>query len=712
MLKKLSLSYKSLLSKNILLTALGAVTLSFSSFLGYSSPLSAVICAYLPIPLALVFIFVTFITEIAIGINAFSLAAMFSALIVMLIRIVRERFDVKRNNFTYYLYPFISYISLAVVFLVAFSSGFADYLVAIVFSVLNFVTLIALKNSQTKYMSAFLYFMLIASTSGIDLVYINLGRALGIFCVLIIGIMSGAAYSCFAGIICSCAVAFYDPAMFSSTVFVCIVGIICSGGGVKDKLRIPLYAIAASIVCAVLSGAGRYEIGFAVDTLIAVIAFIFTEQKAVSFVSRYLPKSNDLSLISDILSSQVGTQLHSLSSLNSYLSSVSSAKSYTQINPIDAVYSGVCLNCKNHNACYKDTSFNIKTALNNCTNQAQLRTFAEDLKKKSDYSKKQNDLYQARLSEAMNLVGAVSEIVSHSLTMSDDIKNITPDLTKKLISSLKDNGAECIVACVYNDSSLYIEFQRHKRISEVRLCLLVSELMSVDYQMPEVTVLDKSVRYSFCPKPLFCADCGFAQKSAQENLCGDTFESITVGNKLYCILCDGMGTGKAASQSSRHLVSLLKNQLESDASSIDSILQLTSLIMRLTQQDESFSTLDLLSVDLMSGKLSFYKAGACESLVIGEGTTTVPSGGYPIGILNSPNIVFSELSTSSDCVIVMLTDGAKDISKPVIEKNVSEYRSFSSEDIAQNILKNLRFSQKNATNDDISAVVIKLEKRK
>lgn len=711
MLKKLSLSYKSLLSKNVLLTALGAVILAFSSFLGYSSPLSAVICAYLSIPLALVFVFVTFIVEIAIGINAFSLAAMFAALIVMLIRIVMERFNVKKNNFTYYLYPFIAYLSLAVVFLFAFSSGFADYLVAFVFSILNFATLIALKNPQTKYMSAFLYFMLIASASGVDLVYINLGRALGIFSVLIIGVLSGVADSCFAGIICSCAVAFYDPAMFSSTVFVCIIGIICSGRGVKDKLRIPLYAIATSIVCAVLSGAGRYEIGFVVDTLIAIIVFIFTEQKAVSYVCRYLPKSNDLSLISSILSSQVGAQLYSLSSLNSYLSSVSSAKSYTQINPIDAVYSGVCLNCKNHNVCYKDTSFNIKTALNNCTNQAELRTFAENLKKKSDYTKKQNDIYQARLSEAMNLVSAVSDVISQGLITADEIKNINPDLTKKLISSLKENGAECISACVYNDSSLYIEFQRHKHISEVRLCLLVSELMSVDYPMPEVTVLDRSVRYSFSPKSSFCFDCGFAQKSAQSDSCGDTFESFTVGNKLYCILCDGMGTGKGANESSRHLISLLKNQLENGAAA-DSILKLTSSIMRLTQRDESFSTLDLLCTDLMSGKLMFYKAGTCESIVIGEGTTTVPSGGYPIGILNSPTISRSELNVTSDCVIVMLTDGAKDISKSEIEKTVSEYKSFSSEEIAQNILKTLCFSHNNAANDDISAVVIKIEKRK
>ncbi len=711
MLKRINIFIRKGISKELVFALVLAVVIAFSSFLGYSSPLSAALCAYMPINLSVAFLIVFFVAEIAVGINAFSLAAMFSALLVLLIRIVKQKFDVKKNVFTQYLYPFVIYLFLSIAFLIVFQSGPAAYLVAVIFSALNLLLLIALKYPHTKQMSAFLFFVLTASLSGIDLIYINIGRAFGIYAVLAIGAVCGTAISCFGGILCACAVALYNPAMFQSTVFVCIIGIICSGRGIRHKLRIPLYAVATSIVCAVLSGAGEYEIGFAVDTLIAVVAFILTEQKAVLYVNKFIPRSSDSSLMSGILSSQTQSYHHSLALLNSYLESKLSSSFLRRNDPIEAMYAGVCMTCENHDLCFGGKASSIKSAFNSCHKRDSLMSFAENLKKSSDYNLKSSLKHQARICEAIDVVKTICEVVDDITLKVKSTENVNAELTNKLVASLKENGAECVCACVYNDLTLYIDFSGHKRISEVRLCLLVSELMSVDYPMPEVIVLERTVRYSFYPNPAFCCDCGFAQVSAQTDSCGDSFDSFTFGKKFYCIVCDGMGTGRQAQVSSQHLMSLVRHQLMSGTSE-KAAVSLASLIMRLTAFDENFSTLDLLCADLETGKLEFYKAGACQSVVIGKGMTVVSGGGYPFGILSDNEIRTHETKITDDSIVVMLTDGVKDVSNSKIEAAVSELKSFSSDEIAENIIKYSVSDAVNIRTDDITVAVIKLERRK
>ena len=711
MLKKLTVALPKGFLQNASVCIIFSLIAANSTVLGFASPISVAVCTVLSLPLSFVFSLSTLLWVIVFGINAHSLGTAFSAIIVCLIRCLKQNDTVKKYSFTRYAYSFFIYLICTVVLLVLFSSSFTDYLVAIIFSFSIPTLIMAYNNRSSKQMISFLFVAAISTLASLDLVYLNIGRALGIYSVLAIGFFKGAAYSCFVGILCSIAIALYNPDMFSSTVFVCIIGIICSGRGYKDKVRLPLYAVATSVICAFVSGADNYEIGFVVDTLVAVAAFVFTEDKVNALIARFAPKSKAADSFLNVVSSYSQSRVYSLSSLNRYIKSLSSAAAlYKPLDISSGIYSGICLSCSNHDRCFFDKSLEFSKAIKGCSKPNQLINYAEKLKDRNSHMKILSSKRLAKFNEAQSALMTINDYINDSSKLCEDITNLDLVLTKKLAVTLTENKAEASNFAVFEDKSLFVEYSKHKRISEVRLCLLVSELMSHDYSMPEVIAYDNTIRYSFYPKPAFCADFGTVQVSANADGCGDSYDCFIHGNMLYYILCDGMGTGKEAKVSSSLLISLIKQQLMHDISS-SAAISLSALLMRLIELDESFSTLDMLRVNLNTGKCEFHKSGCCKSYIIGEGIVDVPTGGYPIGILNEINVKQSNASVKTNTAIVMFTDGAKDIPYQLIEKTVCENFAVSSEEIAEKILENSQKALKHSQNDDVTIAVIKIENR-
>ena len=709
MLNKLRATLENKPLKLNILSALCAVIAAISSFFGYSSPLSSAVVAFLPIPSGIVFLVVYSAVEIALGINAFSLAAVMTTFAVLSVRVVKQKLSVKNNAFTQLFYPPAIYLLTSFIFLIAFGGKFGDYLVAFLFSSLIFAMSSALKNPRSNYMTVFLFFILTASLSCLSLSYINIGRAFGIYSVITFANVYERGIPFVLSVALALATSFHDPELFASTLFTTVIAVVCSFGGANNKLRRPLYAITSAIICAYLSGMGYYEIGFVVDTLIAVTVFIFTEEYAVSCLRRFQAFSNTESRVADIASSQIGIVLDSLSFLDAAIKKAVPDSLGAKRDPLDLVYTGVCLKCDEHDRCFCNKSYDIKMIFNSCKNFDSLVSFANVVSKKNTYDQKLMTLQKEKLSEASSVIRTITDVMKDVSIKIDSVKNVNEEYTKRLAEWLRSNRAEPDCVCVYNDLSLFIEYPSHKLISETRLCICVSEMMSIDYGMPEVILLENKVRYCFYPPESYIADYGFAQISAELDACGDCIEFLKAGNKLLCILCDGMGTGAAARKASHRLASVLRELLDSLCT--DAAISLSSLVMRLIALDECFSTLDLISIELNTGKLEFYKSGACQSILIEEGTTLISGGGYPIGILADCEIKNDSLKVSSDAVIVMLSDGAKDISEECIRKTVEEFIDRSSEEIADNILKTVLTSDLDSKRDDITVAVIKLKKK-
>jgi stage II sporulation protein E len=81
-------------------------------------------------------------------------------------------------------------------------------------------------------------------------------------------------------------------------------------------------------------------------------------------------------------------------------------------------------------------------------------------------------------------------------------------------------------------------------------------------------------------------------------------------------------------------------------------------VLILKSSEESFSTLDICSVDLYTGRAEFIKIGAAETFILRDGhVSVIRSASLPIGMLNDVDLEITERELKHGDIIVMVTDG-------------------------------------------------------
>ena len=151
--------------------------------------------------------------------------------------------------------------------------------------------------------------------------------------------------------------------------------------------------------------------------------------------------------------------------------------------------------------------------------------------------------------------------------------------------------------------------------------------------------------------------CAHAGSPRDGEISGDTFVSFEgEGDLFYALLSDGMGSGREAAVASgitgAYLSGVLSAGLGCEAA-------LRSLNRMLTARGSECSvTVDLLSVDLLSGRAAFIKSGAAVSYVRrGDSLFRIRATTLPVGILPLPDAEKTEFDLQAGDVIVMLSDG-------------------------------------------------------
>lgn len=157
---------------------------------------------------------------------------------------------------------------------------------------------------------------------------------------------------------------------------------------------------------------------------------------------------------------------------------------------------------------------------------------------------------------------------------------------------------------------------------------------------------------------LECAKAGCTKKG--ELLSGDTqgfFE--TDRDYFYSLICDGMGSGREAAFTSR-LASIFIEKLMHCATPKNVTLEMLNTFL-MSKTDETFTTVDLLEVDLLSGNANFIKAGAAPSFVLrGESLHRIESRTPPAGALSRMCAEQTSFVLRDGDYVILLSDGAEE----------------------------------------------------
>ena len=143
-----------------------------------------------------------------------------------------------------------------------------------------------------------------------------------------------------------------------------------------------------------------------------------------------------------------------------------------------------------------------------------------------------------------------------------------------------------------------------------------------------------------------------------ERLCGDActrFRPAPYHQTL--VLSDGMGSGDEAH---RHAV-LTGEVLESIMQSgfcAEKALRLLNSTLLLATDAQTFSTVDLLDIDLFTGRVDLYKLGAADTVILRGGRSyTIPCSTLPVGILGDAEPGHRFFSLKDGDLLILHSDG-------------------------------------------------------
>ncbi|NLN87269.1 MAG: stage II sporulation protein E [Syntrophomonadaceae bacterium] len=207
-----------------------------------------------------------------------------------------------------------------------------------------------------------------------------------------------------------------------------------------------------------------------------------------------------------------------------------------------------------------------------------------------------------------------------------------------------------------------------------------------------------------------------AQVACQE-VSGDSYVVTTLKEgKELLVLSDGMGVGEPASVQSQTAVKLLENMLNSGFDK-EVALHTINTVLLLRSTTETFTTLDMVLIDLYTAEVDFIKTASAPSFIKrGQRVTMISSSSLPMGILRDVEVVSEKRYLHSSDFILMISDGVLETSLTVpgeewIAQLLAELDEFEPQIMAQLIINEALRLTNGKPRDDLTAICIRIDRR-
>lgn len=238
------------------------------------------------------------------------------------------------------------------------------------------------------------------------------------------------------------------------------------------------------------------------------------------------------------------------------------------------------------------------------------------------------------------------------------------------------------------------------------------DLLEREFDLPMTDIGDTTAILTFTEKATFSVEYGLRQIAAKGNrLCGDCCEVLgnTMG-KAHVILSDGMGSGGEAAVDSAMTVGLIRRLLTAGIDH-EAALKMVNSALLIKSGEESLSTVDITSLDLYTGKASFYKAGAAPTFVLKGGRAGyVQSTSLPAGILRGVTFEQSSATLREGDMILVVSDGVVATGVDWLISELENSRDMNAQRIADRVADTAKSRRIDGREDDITVAVVRLQK--
>lgn len=172
---------------------------------------------------------------------------------------------------------------------------------------------------------------------------------------------------------------------------------------------------------------------------------------------------------------------------------------------------------------------------------------------------------------------------------------------------------------------------------------------------------------------------------------------------LWVVLCDGMGSGAEAARDSRFAYKLLEQFLSAGISPEVALATIGSALALRWESSGSFTTIDLLQLDLMNGEGVSYKLGAAPTYLRRGGVLSrITSSTLPAGLQQDHQPDISRFRLGPGDLAVLVSDGVTDGGEDGwVRRQIREFQGDSPKELAGSLLRH----EQPAT-DDRTAIVL------
>lgn len=201
-----------------------------------------------------------------------------------------------------------------------------------------------------------------------------------------------------------------------------------------------------------------------------------------------------------------------------------------------------------------------------------------------------------------------------------------------------------------------------------------------------------------------------------ETVSGDNYSFLELQTgELLMVLADGMGSGEMADRDSSNLIEVLEHLMEAGFEK-KSALRLLNTLFVANYEGNSFTTLDMVSVNLHTGKCEICKSGAAATYIKRQDRVdTVLSEALPVGVDMEAESDVTVTQLQEGDMVIMVSDGVIDGfycgrmpsagEDDTLERLIENLPCQNPNDMANQILMNaLARSDREAT-DDMSVLV-------
>ncbi len=213
-----------------------------------------------------------------------------------------------------------------------------------------------------------------------------------------------------------------------------------------------------------------------------------------------------------------------------------------------------------------------------------------------------------------------------------------------------------------------------------------SEICDRDFGIPEVISMNGTTRLCFCELTVFEVETGRASVNGREDTSGDSDATFRDGlGNVYVLISDGMGSGVRAAVESCMAISMMSRAIRAGLG-VNAAVRLVNLLLLTKSADESFATIDMMKLNLFSGKAEIIKLGAAQTFIrTGGSVKTVESWSTPVGIVSSVEISKRNFRLSDGDEIVMITDGISEECFPRVRELIMSV-GVTAQDCAERII--------------------------